>query len=487
MQPIKNLQKLLKMEIIHIAAECYPVAKVGGLGDVVGALPKYQKEAGHHVKVILPGYDTKFISEHKFDCIHEGFVKLANFNFPFRILKESTEQLGFELYLVAIPELFDRKEVYGYEDDIERFLCFQMATLDWLTSRNELPDVINCHDHHTGLIPFMMYNVPKYSKLISVPTVITIHNSIYQGQFGFDKLYYLPEFDLSKIPLIEWDNRINSLASAIKCASAVTTVSPNYLNEINYSAYGLEYLFKQERQKSKGILNGIDFDVWNPATDKMIEKNFSVKNLAKGKQENKKALCVQFNLDSTKPLYSFIGRLLEEKGADLLPEVVGQALLENPKGINILILGSGNLAIETQLTAVLANFVGNYNVFIGYNEALAHLIYAGSDFLLMPSRVEPCGLNQMYAMRYGTIPIVRRTGGLKDTVVDFGDGGNGICHEQASVIDVCDSIKRAVTLYQDSKAIAKIRKLGMSIDHSWESVCQEYIDLYNLIISKNES
>ena len=483
MKPIKNA----KMEIIHIAAECYPVAKVGGLGDVVGALPKYQKEAGHLVKVILPGYDTKFINENKFDCIHEGFVKLANFNFPFSILKESTVLLGFELYLVAIPELFDRKEVYGYEDDMERFLSFQMATLDWLISRNEIPDVINCHDHHAGLIPFMMYNVPKYSKLKAVSTVITIHNSIYQGQFGFDKLYYFPEFDLSKIPLIEWDNRINSLASAVKCASAVSTVSPSYLNEINYSAYGLESLFKQERHKSKGILNGIDFEVWNPTTDKMIAKNYSEKNLAKGKQENKKALCAQFNLDATKPLFSFIGRLLEEKGADLLAEVVEQALLENPKEINILILGSGSTAIESELSEILESFAGNYNVFIGYNEALAHLIYAGSDFLLMPSRVEPCGLNQMYAMRYGTIPIVRRTGGLKDTVTDFGDGGNGICHEQASVIDVCNSIERAVLLFKDTKITTKIRKLGMSIDHSWENVCYEYIKLYNLIISKNES
>jgi starch synthase len=475
------------MEIIHIAAECYPVAKVGGLGDVVGALPKYQADAGHTVKVMVPCYDTKFINENKFDSVYAGFVKIGKFNFPFSILKECTNQLGFDLYLVAIPELFDRKEIYGYEDDIERFLSFQMATLNWFISLKELPDVINCHDHHTGLIPFMMYNVPKYSRLVLVSTVITIHNSIYQGQFGFDKLYYLPEFDLSKIPLIEWGNKINSLASAVKCATVVTTVSPNYLNEINYSAYGLETLFKQERHKSKGILNGIDFDVWNPVTDKMVAKNYSIKNLSKGKQENKKNLCAQFNLDASKPLFSFIGRLLEEKGADLLSVVTEQAFLENPKGINILILGSGNPKIEKELSSILEEYAGNYNVYIGYNEALAHLIYAGSDFLLMPSRVEPCGLNQMYAMRYGTIPIVRRTGGLKDTVVDFGDGGNGICHEQASFIDVCDSIKRAVLLYQDTKRIAKIRKSGMSIDHSWENVCQEYIKLYNLIKAKNES
>jgi starch synthase len=474
------------MEIFHIGAECYPVAKVGGLGDVVGALPKYQNSAGHLVRVVLPHYETKFINENNFDCIFSSFVKLGNFNFPFNVLKEQSNKLGYELYLIEISELFDRKEVYGYEDDIERFLSFQIAALDWISTRNEIPDIINCHDHHTGLIPFMMLYANKYEKLRHTPTVITIHNSIYQGQFGFDKLYYLPEFDLSKVTLLEWDNKINSLASAIKCASAVITVSPNYLNEINYSAYGLESLFNLVRYKSRGILNGIDIEVWNPETDTMLEKNYSIKNFKKGKQENKEKLCTQFDLDPTKPLFSFIGRLLEEKGADLLPHAAAMSLSENFKAINILVLGSGNTEIENQLTHLLSSFKGNYNAVIGYDEELAHLIYGGSDFLLMPSRIEPCGLNQMYAMHYGTIPIVRRTGGLKDTVIDFGDDGNGICHDQASVGDICYSIQRAVNLYKDKKKINDIRKLGMSLDHSWESVCQEYIEVYNLILNKNE-
>ena len=475
------------MEIFHIAAECYPVAKVGGLGDVVGALPKYQNNARHHVRVVIPCYDTKFIKENEFESVHNGYVKLGNFNFPFNVLKEKTDKLGFELYLVEIPELFDRKEVYGYEDDIERFLSFQIATLDWLISRAKCPDVINCHDHHTGLIPFLMQYANKYEKLRNISTVITIHNSIYQGQFGFDKLYYLPEFDLSKVTVLEWDNRINSLATAIKCASEVTTVSPNYLNEINNFAYGLESLFNLVNHKSKGILNGIDIEVWNPSKDKMLFENYSIKTFEKGKKENKEKLCSQFDLDSTKPLFSFIGRLLEEKGADLLPHVAALALSENFKEINILILGSGNAAIENQLSHLLTSFKGNYNAFIGYDEQLAHQIYAASDFLLMPSRVEPCGLNQMYSFKYGTIPIVRRTGGLKDTVIDFEDNGNGICHEQASIADVCYSIQRAVKLYKDKKCLNKIRKIGMNIDHSWGSVCQEYIEVYNLIIKKNES
>jgi starch synthase len=189
-------------------------------------------------------------------------------------------------------------------------------------------------------------------------------------------------------------------------------------------------------------------------------------------------------LDPSKPLFSFIGRLLEEKGGDLLPHATALAMSENYQEINILILGSGNTEIENQLNSLLADYKGNYNTFIGYNEELAHLIYAGADFLLMPSRVEPCGLNQMYSLRYGTIPIVRRTGGLKDTVVDFGDDGNGICHDQSSIGDICYSIQRAIDLYQDKESLNKIRNIGMLTDHSWERVCQEYIELYSLIIKK---
>jgi starch synthase len=472
------------MEIFHISAECYPVAKVGGLADVVGALPKYQNKSGHLARVVVPCYDVKFRQENEFECVHWGFVKLGKFDFSFNVLKEKTDKLGFELYLIEIKELFDRPNVYGYEDDIERFLAFQIATLDWIIGRNEIPSVINCHDHHTGLIPFMMLYCKKYDRIKNVPSMITIHNGLYQGQFGFDKLHYIPEFDLEHINILEWDHCINSLAVAIKCAWAVTTVSPNYLNEINHSANGLESLFNLVRYKSKGILNGIDTEVWDPAKDKMLEKNYSIKNFEKGKQLNKDILCTLFNLDPSKPLFSFIGRLLDEKGGDLLPHASALSLSENYQQINILILGSGNPEIENQLNSLLVDYKGNYNTFIGYNEELAHLIYAGADFLLMPSRVEPCGLNQMYSLRYGTVPIVRRTGGLKDTVIDFGDDGNGICHDQSSVGDICYSINRAINLYQDKAQLNKIRKFGMNIDHSWERVCQEYIEMYNLIINK---
>lgn len=472
------------MEIFHIGAECYPVAKVGGLADVIGALPKYQSSIENQVRVVIPCYETTFRNENDFECVHWGKLKLGTFNFPFSVLKEASNKLGFELYLIEIPELFNRPNVYNYRDDIERFVSFQIAALDWIIGRSSMPDIIHCHDHHTGLIPFMNKFCPKYERLKDITTLITIHNGLYQGIFTFNKLYYLPEFDLIHIKELEWGNCINSLAAGIKCADAFTTVSPSYLNEISYSGNGLETLYQRFRNKSKGILNGIDLNIWNPDSDPMIETNYANTTLNDGKQENKEALCEHFGMDSTKPLFSFIGRLYNEKGADLLPKTITSVLTTLNNEINILVLGYGDAEIENQLTQLLPLYKGNYNAHIGYNEELAHKTYAGSDFILIPSRIEPCGLTQMYALRYGTIPIVRRTGGLKDTIVDFEDNGNGICFDQSSVEDISDSIQRAVDLYKNKEQINALRIKGMNTDHSWKNVSQEYLELYNLIIAK---
>lgn len=466
------------MQIFHISAECYPVAKVGGLADVVGALPKYLNQAGHDCKVVVPGYDNKFNNENEFDNVHNGKFKLGYFTFSYSVLKERTNKLGFELYIITIPELFDRPGIYSYEDDTERFMAFQIAFLNWLIESNQYPDVLHCHDHHTGLIPFMVQYSYNYDQLKHIPTLITIHNGQYQGWFGFDKLHYIPEFHSSKMGFLEWGGIINPLASAIKCAWKVTTVSPSYLDEISHSANGLESLLRYERPKSLGILNGIDNQVWDPKTDPMLPTNYSLEDFKKGKEKNKAYICEQFKLDPQKPLFTFIGRLVGEKGADLLPEICGTALYRNPGEINILMLGSGDTNVENSLEGIKNFYPGNYNTYIGYNEKLAHILYAGADFLLMPSRVEPCGLNQMYALRYGTVPIVRRTGGLKDTVIDMGDGGFGICHDQTSVYDVNYSITRAIDLFNDPKKFDAIRRTAMQIDHSWESVAQQYISVY---------
>jgi len=244
----------------------------------------------------------------------------------------------------------------------------------------------------------------------------------------------------------------------------------------------LEMLFEYEKGKCVGILNGIDEEVWNPAIDPFIETEYNLKDVNEGKAANKKILCNQFGLDEAKPLIIFIGRLVTEKAADLLPLAISDSLYYIGSEMNFLILGSGDPIVENRLEQFNSAFMGYYNSQIGYNEKLAHQMYAGADFILMPSRVEPCGLNQMYAMRYGTIPIVRNTGGLKDTVKDFGETeGFGICFNNATVGDITYSIHRAVELYKDQKKIDNIRRQIMQIDHSWENSAGQYLSLYNNI------
>lgn len=474
------------MEILHVSAECYPVAKVGGLGDVVGALPKYQYEAGSIAKVVMPAYRTPFREngQHGFELVHQGGLWLGHDWYHFNVWKESANVLGFDLYQVDIPGLLDTVGVYGYTNDTERFLAFQVAVLDWLNEWQHQPDVIHCHDHHTGLIPFLTQYGNKYKRLKDIPTVLSIHNAQYQGQFGWDKLYLIPSFDLWKSGLLDWNGAINPLAAAIKSCWRFNTVSPSYMEELFHHANGLESLLSAERSKARGILNGIDDKVWDPAKDPMIATRYGQKDVAKGKQANKAALCETFELDPALPLFVFIGRLVGDKGADLLPEIIGRALAEHPGKLNFLVLGSGDAHTEWMLQQTRAYADEHFNVYIGYNEALSHQMYAGADFLLMPSRVEPCGLNQLYAMRYGTLPIVRTTGGLIDTVTDFGDeGGTGIRFFQASAGDVLHAIGRGLELYATKTKFSKIRKAAMLQDHSWDKAAQQYIDLYTSLKS----
>lgn len=465
------------MNILHTSFECYPVAKVGGLADVVGALPKYQNQLGHQSQVIMPFYDNKFTQEHKFAIVFKGTVQLADSVFSYTIKEEVENSLDFKVFYVDIPELLFRNNVYTYSDDLDRFLGFQMAVLDWLKNEELNIGLIHCHDHHTGLIPFLITQTEEFQSLRKIPTVLTIHNAQYQGQFGYNDLNKLPDFDQKNIGLLDWHGSINPLAAAIKCSWSVTTVSPNYMKELKKEANGLEELLSQEHKKCKGILNGIDTETWNPETDPMLVKTFSSRNLSTGRKKNKEWLCEQYNLDAERPLFAFIGRLVGEKGADLLPFIVKETLGITPEPA-IFILGSGHKEVEKQLADIKGKYPERYNVYIGYDEELSHIIYGGADFLLMPSRVEPCGLNQMYALRYGCVPIVRRTGGLKDTVIDIGDGGFGICHDQALVWDVCYSIKRAVQLYEDQDRFKKIQKKIIKIDHSWNRSAEEYIALY---------
>ena len=468
------------MEILHVSAECYPVAKAGGLGDVVGALPKYQNKAGHTAKVVMPMYKTKFLYNNQFVVDFKGAAFLGNDIFEFTVIKESTNKLGFDLYLIDINGLLDREKVYGYDDDTERFTAFQIAVLTWLNSWEHNPNIVHCHDHHSALIPFMMQHCFAFrDKLKSIATILTIHNAQYQGWMSWDKSNYIPAWDSWKQGLLDWESMINPLASGIKCAFKVTTVSHSYMSELRFNSNGLEKLFEYERGKCYGILNGIDNEVWNPKTDTYISNHYTVKSVVKGKQKNKDLICEQFGLSAELPLFVFIGRLVGEKAADILPAAI-QAIMNSFYGqCSIMILGSGDPNVEWQLSSFTTIYKGYYYADIGYNESLSHLLYAGADFLLMPSRVEPCGLNQMYAMRYGTVPIVRSTGGLQDTVKDMGEtDGYGIRFNYATVGDIHYSVSRAISVFKDKTYLNWMRKYMMQIDNSWEGTVAAYDSIY---------
>ncbi|QQL49743.1 glycogen synthase [Mucilaginibacter ginkgonis] len=470
------------MRVYHLSAECYPIAKVGGLGDVVGALPKYQKLAGIDAAVALPYYNRNFVQEHSFDVVFRASTLMGGRRYEFEILKEKHDTLGFELYLIYVPGLLDRTEVYSYPDEREQFIIYQLCFLDWINWSQQTPDLIHCHDHHTGLVPFLLQHSALYKRLANVPTVFTIHNGQYHGAFGWERVNLLPEIDMWKGGLLEWSGGINPLASAVKCCSRYTTVSPSYLQELQVNSNGLEYLFWVERAKGQGIINGIDTEVWNPATDSMIAATYTADKPDAGKKKNKEALCKRFNLSTDKPLVSFIGRLVGEKGADMIPEALVRSIEQYAGALNFVILGTGEVDVQEALKAVSERYPENCQVFIGYNEELSHQIYAGSDFLLMPSRVEPCGLNQLYALRYGTVPMVRSTGGLKDTVIDYSQAdGYGIAFANASADDMITAVGRALELYKNTAQLQLLCKRMMALDFSWNKSAAEYIQLYQYL------
>ena len=479
------------IQVLHISAECYPAAKTGGLADVVGSLPKYLSQDGILSGAIIPKYDLKWIRGREWITVYGGEVWVNWRRHRFTVQQESGNSLGYPLFVVDIPGLYDRPGIYNdpsgrpYGDEVERYITFQQAVLDWLLSFpwTDRPRVLHCHDHHTGLIPWMLKFCPAYQELAPIPTVFTIHNAQYQGAFSWQNSNLLPPYRSQGAPLVDWNNAINPMASAVRCAWAVTTVSQSYLYELHDSSMGLERLFRDEWQKEYGIVNGIDADVWDPATDPMIHYRMDG-DIAAFKAENKRQLCEWFQLPEGQPLISFIGRIVGEKGVDLLPDAIRNFLNMGGQA-SFLVLGSGESHTENQFRNMVYHYAGRFNAVIDYNEALSHQIYAGSDFLIMPSRVEPCGLNQMYAMRYGTVPIVRSVGGLKDTVPDIGEPGGvgrGIRFDQATIGDIGYAIHRASSMYHRNPDImSALRERIMSVDSSWENSIAKYLQVYQWV------
>ncbi len=460
--------------------ECYPVAKVGGLGDVVGALPKYQnKIEGMDAKVVMPWYNRPFVHDHDFEIVFDGFIHQSHQMFQVQVMKERGNSLGFELYLVKIPGLLDRDNPYGYWDESQQFLAFQHGVLHWLSAMKIRPDVLHCHDYHTGLVPFMVEYCPEFRFLKGVKTIGTIHNGEYQGQMKWEMLNYFPWIEgHTNLGLLDWDGKINPLATMLKCCHAFNAVSEGYLEELYHSLRGLESLVQQEHAKAYGIINGIDTEVWDPKTDDMLDFNYDKKDAEEGKRRNKIELCEEYGLNPDLPLFGFIGRFAGEKGADLLPEIIWKSIQQTHGALNIIILGSGEKETENRLKDLDDHFA-NFALDLGYKEALSHKIYASSDFLLMPSRVEPCGLNQMYAMRYGTVPVVRYTGGLKDTVQDISTGGAGLNFAYPSADDAVNAMHRALNVYTNKKLMTNLIDANMNFNFSWEKSAENYVNLYS--------
>jgi starch synthase len=480
------------IQVLHISAECYPAAKTGGLGDVVGSLPKYQTKTGVLSAAILPKYGTKWINQAAWTTVYWGEVWVNWRKYQFTVQQQTGNTLGYPLFVVDIPGLFDRPGIYNdpsgapYGDELDRSVGFQMGVLDWLLSFpwHDRPRVLHCHDHHTGLIPWMVKYVPQFQTLSPIPTVFTIHNGQYQGAFSWKNAAVLPPYESGTGTILDWNGIVNPMAGAIKTAWAVTTVSNSYLYELHQSSMGLESLFRQEWRKESGIVNGIDAAVWDPKTDPMVQHRLEGDDIAAFKRANKATLCEWFGLNPDWPIVSFIGRMVGEKGSDLLPEVY-RRFLDSGARVSFLVLGTGESWTQNEFRSLAAQYSGRVAAIIDYNEALSHQIYAGSDFLIMPSRVEPCGLNQMYSMRYGTLPIVRSVGGLKDTVPDVGepDGtGRGFRFDQFNVEDAAYAIYRAVSLWHSEPAsLALLRERVMALDFSWEHTVSAYLAVYRSI------
>ena len=474
------------MRVLHVSTECYPAAKAGGMGDVVGALPIYSQEVGIEASVIIPKYDLAWFDDQEFEKVYHASFLMGKEKIDFEILLTKNHST-YNLYCVNIPRKFDRNSIYldtdgeGFKDEVERNISFQRSVLIWLNDINGLFDVIHCHDHQAGLIPFFMVYGKEFDQLRYQRSYFTIHNAAYKGMWDWKHRSLLPDFYEEHIGLLDWDHHIHSFASAIRCCWGYNAVSPSYLEEISSNSGNLNWLFEHTREKASGILNGIDVRSWDPATDPMLD--FHLKRSWKVfKKKNKDQLCIKYNLKKSWPLFSFIGRFAYQKGADLLAEAI-EMILSSHKKTSFVILGSGSHELENKIQTLESRYSMNVKALIMYNEALARKIYAASDFLVMPSRFEPCGLNQMFAYRYGSIPVVRATGGLIDSVTDVDQGGAGICFDAPNAIELRDAIFRAASLYKEMDKFEVVRTRTIKEDFSWERSLHLYKNEYNKILA----
>ncbi|MBC7194839.1 MAG: glycogen synthase GlgA [Caldisericia bacterium] len=473
------------MKITFVASEAHPYIKTGGLGDVVGSLPKYLKKENIGTSLIIPFYKKIKERSLNLEYITEIEININDKIFNFKILKDK-ENNEIETFLIENDFLFFRDGIYNennidYPDNHLRFGLFSLASLkfikDFLKS-----DIIHIHDWQTSFLSI-------YNKILSgynLKTILTIHNLAYQGLFEKSALIdlSLPNY-LYSIEYLEFYGKVNFLKGGIIFSDFVSTVSPNYAKEIqkNEFGFGLDGVLKSNSNKVFGILNGIDYEYWNPEEDKFIYKNYNYSTIF-NKKLNKEFLYKELNLNfiNDYPLYSMITRVTDQKGIDLIINIYDRLMKED---LYLIILGTGDKNYENSLKELSEKYKSK-SIFINrFDEVLSHKIYASSDFFLMPSKFEPCGLSQMISLRYGTIPIVRSTGGLRDSVIEFNERigcGDGFVFYDYDEDELFDAIKRSLKIFNDKEKMNKIIKIGMNSDFSWERSIKEYIEIYKKLL-----
>ena len=471
------------MNILFAVSEAAPFVKTGGLADVAGALPKALAAAGHDVRVILPLYEV--IGDevrHRMQFLKYTYVFLSWRRQYCGIFQ--LEQDGVTYYFIDNEYYFKRAKLYGHYDDGERFGFFSRAVVQILPIMGWTPDVIHCNDWQTALVPIYLRQ-EHGEPYDGIRTVFTIHNVEYQGRyarFTLTDLFGLPD-SLYTDGRLAFDDHINLMKGAIYMSDYITTVSPTYAQQLKDPAYahGLHEIIAQNAHKISGILNGIDMDAYNPATDPRIYQRYTVRK-PEGKVYNKLELQRLLNLrsDENIPLVACVSRLAAHKGFDLVLQALPGIM---DTGVQFVILGTGEWEYGLRFLAAQSEYPGRLSANIMYSDALSRQIYAGADIFLMPSRSEPCGLAQMIAMRYGTLPLVRETGGLRDTVFPHpAENSNGFTFAKYAADDMLYVLREAVSLFREKKADWRgIMKRAMSTDFGWTRSAQAYLDIYTRI------
>jgi len=483
------------LNVVLVTTEIVPFSKVGGLADVMGALPDELEALGARVAIFTPLYSS--IDRAAYGIAVERSlqaldVRVAGRTEQFRVQSALKPGTSVKVYFVESDRFYARNGIYtvpetgkAFPDEDERTIFFNRAVIATLKALGARPDVIHCNDFHAGLIPaYLAIEEAEDRHFSNAGTVFSIHNLAYQGIFGrefMQKAGFDPSFFSPMSPFEFW-GRVNVMKVAVSFAGIISTVSRRYAEEIATTeeyGYGLEGVLRYRKNDLVGILNGIDQNVWDPSKDTLIPSRFTPAMIA-DKGKDRTALLKTFGLPakSAGPVIGMVSRLVDQKGFDILAEAFDRLMA---LGVKLVILGTGQEKYHGVYKALAAKYPKQFGLRLEFNDRLAHLIEAGSDFFLMPSRYEPCGLNQMYSLRYGTIPIVRATGGLYDTIADIdggGSGGNGFTFKDYTEGALIDAVKRAVALYGDKAVLRTVRKRIMGEDYSWRKSAKEYLAMY---------